>query len=75
MSFKLFKEILIGDVLYDGATEKFKDKPQCGAAGARTLILKPGHYSFRASKTGNDHEGRLIMVKLLQYSHFDEKQT
>jgi hypothetical protein len=53
----LGKEMLIGDVLYDGVTEKLKDKPDCGAAGARTLILKPGHYSFRALKTGNDHEG------------------
>lgn len=41
---------------------KYTLEAKCNEAGTRTLMLKPGSYSFTAYKKGNDHEG-VIEIK------------
>jgi hypothetical protein len=55
-------KIIIEGTTYDGVTQVFKVAPRCDEFGTLTLVLKPGTYSFRAMKSGNDLDG-VVNVK------------
>lgn len=51
------KVILINDIRYNGVKQKIKKAPNCGDPYTQTITLKPGSYTFRALKSGNDLDG------------------
>lgn len=52
-------DIILDTTTYDGVTQTFKTEPACDQPGTVTIMLKPGTYSLRAMKSGNDLEGRV----------------
>lgn len=55
----LQNEIILNGVRYGGVTGIFRASPMCDQIGTSTLVLKPGRYTFRAMKSGNDAEGTI----------------
>lgn len=52
-------DIILDTTTYDGVTQTFKTEPACDQPGTVTIMLKPGTYSLRAMKSGNDLEGKV----------------
>jgi hypothetical protein len=55
----LTEKIEIDGNLIDGVRSKLAKEPECFGEGTVSLTLPPGRYSFRAMKSGNDHEGEV----------------
>lgn len=51
------RKIRVDQLYYDGVQFTFNSKPECGSKGTVSLQLKPGRYSYRVYKSGNDLEG------------------
>lgn len=53
------RNIILDNVAYSGVTRTYTTEPACHEPGTVTLMLKPGTYSLRAEKSGNDLDGQV----------------